>query len=360
MPQYNWKYRVYTNRRNTSECFDEVVQSSAKVYITRDMYYPHTSQNTPFHNVRMMRYRPPKELIKFISSLRRRVTGTQHVFDTLKQVIFKNWIPGKIHLIGASSGYDSRLIAKAVQELTKEHGRDWLGETHFVECAGEAEGFKAVMKKLGFQKNAIIWVPEFTFEYFENLHKRFNGLCAYPMNQWYDFYTKNFDLNEVQYISGYGGNVADAMSPYSKFMQPIKKRMTMSRKLLYYFQEQYFYQLSAFKQPKYSLHPFWDYEYIRAVSGFRPRHRRIAEYLAYYMVPECREIARMGILREVTRNGHRKVAPEEMVKLDEWYRSTRYGRRNPVQPRSKIEYNKWWLQYCIASYLDEKNSINIS
>jgi hypothetical protein len=212
------------------------------------------------------------------------------------------------------------------------------------------------MKILGF-KNYIVWDTKYDFDYFKDIHKRFNGLCAFPVNQWYDYFVKQWNEDDIQYISGYGGNVSDAMrltSPY--LMDPHrKKRMKIWDRLRYYFRHQYYYQISAFREPKYSFHPFWSWRYITAVAGYEHNEGRMAEHLCKHFVPECEHIKRLKILGEVTANGHRTVKPEELRKMYEWFKSTRYGKLSPVQPSDSIEYNKWWLEYCIASYVEANN-----
>jgi len=125
--------------------------------------------------------------------------------------------------------------------------------------------------------------------------------------------------------------------------------------LVMYFKKQHYYQLSAFRQPQYSLHPFWTWRYISAVTGINHREARTAKYLCDIFVKECTDIKRMRILDEVTKNGHRTVSDKVVYELYEWYRSTDFGREYDCQPVNKIEYNKWWLMYCIASYIEEHN-----
>ena len=60
----------------------------------------------------------------------------------------------------------------------------------------------------------------------------------------------------------------------------------------------------------------------------------------------------------MTEAGHRTVRPEEMGKLYEWFKSTRYGSQSRIRPNPQIEYNRWWLEFCIADYV-EKNNIDL-
>ena len=350
--QYNWKYRIYGNGIKTSDNFDDLISNKVNVRIKPDMILSHTSQNTPFRGVRILPYRDLPELTELFAEIKRIPQHPEYIWKEIKQSIFEQWIPEKIHVIGGSSGYDSRMIAKAIQELRKQHGSDWFGETYFVECGGEHEGFLSIMKALKYENNClIVWRPNYTFEYFANHSNRYNGLCAYPVNQWYDFYVKNWNEDDIQYISGYGGNVADAMRSYP--------RPTIQERLRLYFTNQYYYQISAFKQPKYSFHPFWSWRYIKAVCGIEHNEKRTAVFLSKLFVAECNRIKRMTILGDVKGLGYLTLREQVIRELYAWYLSTEYGKKNPAKSSSQIEYNKWWLQFCIASYA-EANNIGIN
>ncbi len=355
--QYNWKYRLYRNKKKTSSRFDDLVPKIVNVSLSPSMWYPYTTAKTPFRAISLEPFHHSTEFNAFLRTLSPAPNRLSRIWKEFKQSIFENWMHDKIHVIGASSGYDSRLIAKAVQELDKEHP-GWLGETHFVECAGEKEGFTEIMKTLGF-KNYIVWEPDYDFDFFMNHSDRYNGLCAYPMNQWYDFYVKNWNEEDIQYISGYGGNVADAMNINSPYMGPRKLKQSLKGRLVMYFRKQYYYQITAFKQPKYSFHPFWSWRYIRATSGVNHLTTRTSVLLADTFVPECNHVKRMRILHEVTWNGHRTVKRKVVKKLHEWYMGTSYGKRSPCIWSNTIEYNTWWLEFCIASYA-EKNNLSIN
>ena len=267
--QYNWKYRKYRSIKGESDNFDDVVPSRAKVTITQDLYYPHTSMRTPFEGVQIAPYRDHPELAEYLRRLIHAKRRPFAIWTELKKAIFEGWRTDKIHVIGASSGYDSRIIAKVLQELRKKHGSSWFGETYFVECGGEAVGFKQIMQALGFSsKNYVIWEPNYDYGYFMDISKRFNGLCAYPVNQWYDYYASQFNLNDIQYISGYGGNISDAMRENAPFLKPVKDGLSIKKRLRLFFKWNYDYQLAAFKQPPHSFHPFWSWRYITAVAGF--------------------------------------------------------------------------------------------
>lgn len=348
--QYDWNYRLYKGKI-ISENFTATIPKNVSVRIDKSMIASHTAASTPFAEVKILPFQKPEKLVKFVNELRPQKTDLKTVWQTIKSVIFKNWMPDKIHVIGSSSGYDSRLIAKAIKELSREHP-GWLGETYFIECGGEGEAFTEIMKRLKI-KSYIVWTPEYSFDYFDKHHTKFNGLSAFPVNQWYDFYKKNWNLNDIQYISGYGGNVADMMNDHTKYMTPVKQKLDLKNKLYKYFSYQYYYQISAFKRPPNSFHPFWSWDYIRVMSGFDGRFRRTAEYLSKVLVSECDNIRRMPIT-ETAKRGYRKVNTFVLRKLYEKFKSTDYGRRINATPDGELEYNLWWLHYCIASFLNDK------
>lgn len=352
--QYNWKYRKYYNGHITSNDFDEVVGNRSAIKLDRMMYAEHNGIDTPIHGVKLLPYQDSPELVRFLDTFRPHRERTKTVWSEFKQAIFEQWDTTKIHVIGASSGYDSRLIAKAIKQLYKKHGSGWLGETHFIECGGEGEGFEAIMKALEWE-NYTIWKPDYDFDYFMDHHKRYNGLCAFPVNQWYDYYVRNFNEDDIQYISGYAANVADAMRITSPFLvlPRHKRQMSKGQLLQRFFKWNYSYQISAFREPKHSFHPFISWRYIQAVSNFENRSPKTSHLLAKHFVPECKHIDRTPIW-QVARNGDRTVSPKVMKKLYDWYINTRHGSKYPIRPTGEIAYNKWWLHFNIASYLCDK------
>jgi hypothetical protein len=317
------------------------------------MYKERTGMDTPISRVKLLKYTDPPEFRKFLQDFKPHRERTKTVWSEFKQAIFEQWDVSKIHVIGASSGYDSRLIAKAIKELAKKHGSGWLGEIYFVECGGEHEGFTQIMEALKWpKKNRVIWKPDYTFDYFMDHYKKYNGICAFPVNQWWDFYVKNWNEDDIQYISGYAANVADAMRITSPFLMHTrrKKQATKEDLLRRFFEWNYYYQLSAFREPKHSFHPFLSWRYIQAVSNFEVRTSKTSHLLAEHFVPECKHIGRTTI-RQVAKNGDRTVSPEVMKEVYDWYLNTKHGSKHPIRPTAEIKYDKWWLQFCIASYL---------
>ncbi len=75
------------------------------------------------------------------------------LFETVKAVIAAAWRPDAFHLVFHSSGYDSRIISAAIQQLLGENGPEWLGKgLLFLSNRWEAANFRAIMRAAGWEE----------------------------------------------------------------------------------------------------------------------------------------------------------------------------------------------------------------
>ena len=192
--EYKGRTRMYRGPEGASLNFDDVVPDKVTIrdISPKPYVYAHV---TPFVEVDIVPYVEPPEITKFLNNMEVCESSLEKIFNSVVESIEEYCDPGKLHVIGASSGYDSRIIAKAIQILRKKNGEEWFGYTMFVENGGESEGFLAIMKDLDFLDHAESWHPKYGVKYFNNMHEKFNGICSYPINQWYDYYV-NYGLNE--------------------------------------------------------------------------------------------------------------------------------------------------------------------
>ena len=356
--EYNGKYRRYSNILSASDIFDDVVPEIVEIDANLNKHVASWALNhdTVFESVKVVPYREPVYLTEFLDSIELHDESLDYIYQVFLNSIEEHWAPDKTHVIGCSSGIDSRLIAKAIKDLTKKNGTEWLGDYLFVENGGEGEMFKIIMKILGFD-NYFVWEPHYDFKYFEDIHARFNGISSFPVNQWYDYFAKNFNFDDIQYITGYGANVTEAARLRHSFMKSEGIKQGVVDRLRDFFKWQYYLQMPVFKQVPDTMYPFWNFKYIRAIAGSARNYgTRMSSVLADVKVPECKHVPRMK-LTELNRE--REVDAEVMKELVEWYGSTEHGSRYPVQPSSAIEYHQWWLHFCIASYIESKNIIEI-
>jgi len=131
-----------------------------------------------------------------------RETTYEEVFEYLKKAIYKVWIPDRFHIVGCSSGYDSRLIAKAIIQLTEEHGEKWAGQVVFVEVMGE-KPFRDIIKAWGINgiaynyKSPPNWYHSHGLQFGE-FYQKYNGVFAFPFNQWYDAFKDLHEQGKIQ------------------------------------------------------------------------------------------------------------------------------------------------------------------
>lgn len=338
-----------------SDTFDDVVPEKVTIRNVSSKPYVYT-HDTPFKEVNTEPYFQPPEITRLLDNMKPQKRTEVEIFQSVVDSIEEYWEPKKVHVIGASSGYDSRIIAKAIQTLRRKNGEEWLGDTLFVENGGEQEGFMAIMEELGFKGKAMSWTPDYTIEYFDDIHQKYNGICSYPVNQWYDYYVRSgFIPSDTQYVTGYGNNeVTEAVRLKSKYVRGINKKLPPQGRLRQYFKWHYYHQLATFKEFTETIHPFWNFRFIETMAGNDNYPTRLSEVLAKSLVSECNHVKKM-ITRDVTLAGHRTIRKEVVDELYEKYRQTRYGKLYDIKPSQDIYYNDWWLNFCTASYIEANN-----
>jgi hypothetical protein len=356
--QYKGRHRRYHGPLGISDEFNDVVLNYVRYIPTSPAPYNPT-HGTVFEDVTIMPYQEAPEITEFLDTLKIKRICESKIFDSIVNAIFKRWNPDKTHIIGASSGYDSRIIAKAIQILREINGEEWFGETIFIENGGEGEGFYDIMDALGFDKHCYSWEPDYRFEYFKNIHERFNGICSYPVNQWRDYYVDmGYSPEKIQFITGYGANeVTEAVRLKSKYIRGLNKKVRPKERLRQYFKWHYYHQLAIFRECAETIYPFWDFDFIRTMAGNDTYKVRLSEVLTKKFVSECNHVKKM-VTKDVRAAGHRTVRERVVKQLYEWYRSTAFGKGHPTKPTGNIDYNQWWMDLCTASYI-EANRIRI-
>ena len=105
------------------------------------------NHDTIFKEVTFNEYKHTPETEKFLNTEHKKISGIEEMYDILKNVIERKWDTTKTHVVGHSSGYDSRVMSQIIKELGEKHGDDWLGDVIYIETLGEKEGFKRIMKE---------------------------------------------------------------------------------------------------------------------------------------------------------------------------------------------------------------------
>lgn len=310
------------------------------------------NHDTVFKEVTFNKYAhsPETEAFLNIDYIQTEISGIEELYNVLKGVIEKHWDPTKNHIIGHSSGYDSRIISQIIKELGEKHGDDWLGEVLYIETLGEGEGFKRIMKEQGlrgFVYNEGV-PPERYHDYsfnFKTFYQKFNGVVSFPVNQWYDAYR---DLEErgglsssnVQCFTGYGANETQEIAHKKKGFPD-------------YFRWHHYLQIQRFNLWGDNwVHPFWDFEVIGALAGFPEAKKwktRIGQVMADTMVPHLKHIPRQT-LKSLGDNRTRYADSKLLQRVATDYMNSWYGKKVSVAMNSNFtNYYNWWMHYCIAS-----------
>ena len=308
------------------------------------------NHDTVFREVTFNEYKHTPETEKFLNTEHKKISGIDEMYDILKNVIERKWDTNKTHVVGHSSGYDSRVMSQIIKELGEKHGDDWLGEVIYVETLGEGEGFERIMKEqglTGISYNGDVAIKRFhdySFN-FKTFYQKFNGVVSFPVNQWYDAYR---DLEEqgvlnsdnVQCFTGYGANET-------------QERAHKRNGFPYYFKWHHYLQLQRFKLWGDNWeHPFWDYEVMGAVAGFHESKKwkvRTGKVMADTMVPHLKHIPRRDFTY-LDGTGIRHADKNLLKRVTNDYKNSWYGKKVHIAMRSDFTfYCNWWMHYCIAS-----------
>jgi hypothetical protein len=268
------------------------------------------------------------------------------LYGVIKKSVLDNWDPP--HVVGHSSGYDSRLLAKVIFDLGKD--------ATYVECLGETKEFKQLMtgkKHIAYNEGIPPGIfHEYSFR-FDTFYQKFNGICAFPVNQWYDAYK---DLAEQELIpdkftgiTGYGAN-------------EIMEYALRGRGLKWYYNWHYYLQLNVFNHYNEWLHPYKSEEVTTAIMGCGNiiKQERLAKTLADTILPELVHIPQIPTALLWS---YRTLDDSLMQKIISDYDNSWYGKKVRVKPTNIVDYNSWWMHFNIASLcehlLNEGYKINV-
>lgn len=302
---------------------------------------------TIFKEVSVEPYSPSQEIKDFLAQPRWSADTTyEDVFEYLKLAILKVWNPDKFHIVGHSSGYDSRLICSAIREL---QSAGMIGEDVFyVETMGE-KPFRQIMDHLKLKGRAYNYHTEPGWYHagslrFEDFYEKYNGVFAFPFNQWFDafkvLYHEGAIPKEVQGFTGYGAG------------EVMRKAIRSGKGFDWYFRYLYRFQLWLFRHwgGKRWEHPFLDFDVMKALEALPEcyTHKRVAIPMAKHLVSELNYIPDWQT-KDLIREGYRTVAPELLMKCYRDYKNSWFGKKFDVAPNPDINYSRWWFCYNAAS-----------
>lgn len=327
---------------------------TADIYETRNFDQDYINHKTPFLEVDKVPYSHSPESLEILQEIETspRIRGNwiQDLFKEVVRSIEDFWDPRKFHLIGSSSGVDSRIISRAIQELYIKHGKNWLGDYLFVEAGGEGDYFAEIMRSHKWRNYYIFGnldSPGFFYEDFfdlEDYYKKFNGFVSYPVNPWRDAFKRLqswgvIPKNNIQYITGYGSN---ELTEYGRKIIGLGN----------YFKWIYYLHVPGFRTiSNDTLYPFYSHDFIKKLFTYKEPGEistRISTIISYVISPETANIPNMET-RHVRERGFRTVAPELLEDLQRQYISSWYGKQVGGSLKPEIDYKKSWGSYYMAS-----------
>ncbi len=310
---------------------------------------------TPFKEVMRVPYKESPEVTELHNELESCKKSDSFdfadaLFNALMDSIEFSWKPEKFHLIGHSSGYDSRIISHAIMLLAKKNGKEWLGEILFVENHGECDSFKEIMKIQGWDKSQYFSYneqvkPELFHAgslVFSDFHKKFNGIGSYPVNPFYDAFARmqQRDIlpksDEIQYYTGYGSEGITFQSA--------------NHSLRYYAEWHSNLQLNFFNTIGETIYPFWNFNFMKMVFYYsKTRLSRASELISKTVSPELNHIFKYRT-GDVVDKGYRHIGSSVMDEIWNSYINSWYGKRNSnIKVDNFVNYCNWWGHYCLAS-----------
>lgn len=265
-------------------------------------------------------------------------------FEIVCDTIEEYWNPTKPHIIPHSSGHDSNLISLALHHLRKKNGKKWFGDTIFVECDGEFEGFKQIMDILEFDNIAFAeWKPSNEVREpslnFKTAWYRTN-CTPMPINIWFEsFLVIENDLakmKDYQFIIGYGAN---------EIKSAIEKRYTPEQ----YVHHQYYSIYSNVPLPPDCLVPFMSVDFLQFAFEYGGAFGDYRADVLYELMPELKSVSRMSWEHKFSY--YRVISDRLVERTYNNYISSWYGQnvKPYLEPSKMLMPSAWWGHWALAS-----------
>lgn len=364
--------RLYRSVCGESPWLHEVLPNSSTLDLSQPGIFDVMGhyENTPFREVRWAPYNEtlgkaeiPIQRGKYIVSLEEYV---DLIFSNYKEVIRKAWNPNKFHVMTCSSGYDSRMMLRAMKELIEEGS---ITDNYiFFESNGEADLAQDCIYAVGFDKKLIVYNEEeinpneyhkSSFD-FKSAYIAFNGgMVTLPANILFTpFFSLGLKEEDTQVFTYYGGNEMT----YATILK--------ERGLNWYFKWHYHFQCATFPLYGEMVHPYYNLELQKVINEYwtdealtliKPGDS-ISKLVLQVKFPELMHTYKM-VTNDVRGKGYFTVSDRLLSKIkqdyeESWlYKSVGYGTTTPT---NKIDFDPWWGMYGLASLCDHFKDYKIN
>lgn len=281
----------------------------------------------------------------------------------LEWIIEEFWDTGFYHVQLHSSGWDSRIISSVMRKLYKKHGKDWLGDIHFVCAKWEGDEFLEIMRRQGWDPSQYTVynenVPE--NEYFASAFEfgtawqQLRAASTFPVNQWW------FMIDDLQ---------KEGRLPDSDFIQVITglwANETMwcllegGKKFADNFKRLYCHVMASLPVKAAGVFlPFTHYALLDALptygcgayAGVNGAEFRRA--LALHICPELDDIPNVA-----AKDPMHPISQRLFEKVKDDYRHSKFASVRPNAPSAALpitNFSEWWANWSLASlweYMDD-------
>jgi len=271
------------------------------------------------------------------------------LYNAITDSIERSWDKNKFHVVFASSGYDSRIIAACIKRLIQNNGAEWLGKgILFLSNRWESTNFESIMHGQGWNKEQYFsYTQGEDGEHFrralnvKTAWQTMNAPCPIPGNLWYyliDIAKENGKIPSGVEMQGYCGYWAN--ESWNSFTQA-------KNDWLYKISSQYGYTtMSALPCPIPLEYPMVDLEVIKILARIKNvSGDTLRKDLSVYVSPETQHIERIA-----DSDCYHKLSPALVQDIDRIYNSMWYAKnvRGLILPNHS-GYSDEWARFNLAS-----------
>jgi len=350
MVAYYDRRPLYRSRVGESRCFCDVLPQQLTLLDDPKFYWHLTtwvpvSHQTLFEEVTIVppsaAWSPAEAELAHAHIEQQQVSLEQFAgiyFQAMQDAIVRAWDSERFHLVLHSAGWDTRMMSMALYALYQERGDRWLGNVVFVECANEADTARQVIQTIGWDDSLfrVYGDHEAGLNFATAWQHMDGGMRAYPFNMWWEVPQWAGAPGDAQCWSAFSGNNA--------------VNSAIQNKLKWSFRTMPEAALSALPLRNDWIFPFVDLEFMRTLAewGKGQRPGWCTADVVRTLSPSVGVIENPSGVRPV------EISDAIFERAVADYQASWYGQLRPdVLPVQRLDYDRWWGHWGLASLCEE-------